>query len=108
MKRCAVPIIRYVQANGQIVEADVPLGSSVMQGAVDHMVEGIVAECGGACSCATCEVLVDESWMSLVGEACDIERDMLEGAGTPRANSRLSCQIEVTPELDGLVVAVPA
>ncbi|WP_028205157.1 2Fe-2S iron-sulfur cluster-binding protein [Paraburkholderia nodosa] len=103
-----MPVIKYVQANGLIVEADVPFGSSVMQGAVDHMVEGIVAECGGACSCATCAVHVDEAWVSLVGEACDLERDMLEGIGIQGANSRLSCQIEITSELDGLVVAVPA
>ncbi|WP_322057050.1 2Fe-2S iron-sulfur cluster-binding protein [Paraburkholderia sp. J63] len=103
-----MPVIKYVQANGQIVEADVPLGSSVMQGAVAHMIEGILADCGGACSCGTCTVHVDAAWMSLVGEACDLERDMLEGIGVQGANSRLSCQIEITPELDGLIVAVPA
>lgn len=103
-----MPVIKYVQSNGQVVEADVPLGSSVMQGAVDHMVEGLAAECGGACSCATCEVHVDEAWMEIVGEACDIEKDMLAASNALRSNSRLSCQIEITPELDGLVVAIPA
>ena len=102
-----MPVIKYVQASGEITEVDVPLGSSVMQGAVDNMIVGIVAECGGACSCATCEVHVDDAWMGAVGEACDIEREMLEGIGVPRSNSRLSCQIEITPELDGLVVAIP-
>jgi 2Fe-2S ferredoxin len=102
-----MPVIKYVQTSGETTEVDVPLGSSVMQGAVDNMIAGIVAECGGACSCATCEVYVDEAWMTAVGEACDVERDMLEGMGTPRHNSRLSCQIEITPELDGLVVAIP-
>ncbi|MGF6507352.1 2Fe-2S iron-sulfur cluster-binding protein [Paraburkholderia sp. 32] len=103
-----MPVIKYVQSNGQVVEADVPLGSSVMQGAVDHMVEGLAAECGGACSCATCEVHVDQAWMEIVGEACDIEKDMLAASSALRSNSRLSCQIEITPELDGLVVAIPA
>lgn len=103
-----MPVIKYVQSNGQVVEADVPLGSSVMQGAVDHMVEGLAAECGGACSCATCEVHVDQAWMEIVGEACDIEKDMLAASNALRSNSRLSCQIEITPELDGLVVAIPA
>ena len=102
-----MPVIKYVQANGQITEADVPLGSSVMQGAVDHMIEGLAAECGGACSCATCEVYVDEAWMEVVGEACDIEKDMLAASSALRSNSRLSCQIEITPDLDGLVVAIP-
>ncbi|WP_025596521.1 2Fe-2S iron-sulfur cluster-binding protein [Burkholderia sp. WSM2230] len=103
-----MPVIKYVQSNGQIIEADVPLGSSVMQGAVDHMVEGLAAECGGACSCATCEVHVDQAWMEVVGEACDIEKDMLAASSALCSNSRLSCQIEITPELDGLVVAIPA
>lgn len=102
-----MPVIKYVQSNGQVIEADVPLGSSVMQGAVDHMVEGLAAECGGACSCATCEVYVDDAWIELVGEACDIEKDMLTASSALRGNSRLSCQIEITPELDGLVVAIP-
>jgi 2Fe-2S ferredoxin len=103
-----MPVIKYVQSNGQVIEADVPLGSSVMQGAVDHMVDGLAAECGGACSCATCEVHVDQAWMEVVGEACDIEKDMLAASSALCSNSRLSCQIEITPELDGLVVAIPA
>lgn len=102
-----MPIVKYVQSNGQVAEIDVPVGSSVMQGAVDHMIEGVVAECGGACSCATCEVYVDDAWTSVVGEACDIEKEMLSVSGELRSNSRLSCQIEITPELDGLVVAIP-
>lgn len=102
-----MPVVKYVQVSGEITEVDVPLGSSVMQGAIDNMIAGIVAECGGACSCATCEVHVDDAWMSVVGDASDIEREMLEGLGEPRYNSRLSCQIEITPELDGLVVAIP-
>ncbi|SAL64095.1 Terpredoxin [Caballeronia choica] len=103
-----MPVIKYVQADGRAFEVDVPLGSSVMQGAVDNLIDGIAAECGGACSCATCEVHVDEAWMKIVGEACDIESDMLSASSGLRSNRRLSCQIEITPELDGLVVAIPA
>jgi ferredoxin, 2Fe-2S len=106
-----MPVIRYVQADGRAIDADVPLGSSVMQGAVDHFVEGIAAECGGACSCATCEVWVDAGWREAVGEACEIEREMLCAAGAEcdaeAGARRLACQIEVTEALDGLIVAVP-
>jgi 2Fe-2S ferredoxin len=108
MKEFAMTVIKYLQSNGKTFEVDVPIGSSVMQGAVDNMIEGIAAECGGACSCATCEVYVDEAWISIVGEACDIEKDMLEASGAWRPNSRLSCQIEITPELDGMLVTIPA
>ncbi|HXM33839.1 MAG TPA: 2Fe-2S iron-sulfur cluster-binding protein [Pyrinomonadaceae bacterium] len=103
-----MPVINYLQFNGKTFEVDVPVGSSVMQGAVDNMIEGIAAECGGACSCATCEVYVDEAWMPVVGEACDIEKDMLAAFSAWRTNSRLSCQIEVTPDMNGLVVTIPA
>jgi 2Fe-2S ferredoxin len=103
-----MPVVKYLQSNGQTFEVDIPIGSSVMQGAVDNLIEGIAAECGGACSCATCQVYVDEAWMAVVGEACDIEKDMLSASNTVRSNSRLSCQIEITPELDGLIVAIPA
>jgi 2Fe-2S ferredoxin len=102
-----MPVVKYVQADGRAFEVEVPVGSSVMQGAVDNLIEGIAAECGGACSCATCEVYVDEAWMPVVGEACDIERGMLSASSDLRRNSRLSCQIEVTPELEGLIVAIP-
>ena len=102
-----MPIITYIQPNGQAADVDVPLGSSVMQGAVDNMIEGIVAECGGACSCATCHVYVDPAWVDIVGPACDFEQDMLSAAAEVRSNSRLSCQIEITPELSGLIVSMP-
>ncbi|HBK50964.1 MAG TPA: (2Fe-2S)-binding protein [Pseudomonas sp.] len=102
-----MPLITYVQPDGKTVDVEVPLGSSVMQGAVDNMVEGIVAECGGACSCATCHVYVDPAWMDIVEPACDFELDMLAAANDVRSNSRLSCQIEITPELSGLIITMP-
>ncbi len=103
-----MPVITYIQHDGKEFPIDVPLGSSVMQGAVDNMVDGVLAECGGSCSCATCLVFVDESWMARVGEACDMERQMIEATREMPRNGRLSCQIEVTDDLDGLVVRVPA
>jgi 2Fe-2S ferredoxin len=102
-----MPLIIYVDASGERHEIEVAAGYSVMQGAVDNGVQGIVAECGGCCSCATCHVYVDEQWAERVGQADTFEQELLEGAAQPRANSRLSCQIEVTDALDGLLVYLP-
>lgn len=88
-----------------VVEA--PDGLSVMECARRANVPGIVAECGGACTCATCHVHVGAEWVSEVGEPSDMERDMLDFATDVRAESRLSCQITVGPALDGLTVKVP-
>lgn len=102
-----MPTINYKLPDGTQTVVDVPLGSSVMQGAVDNLIQGILAECGGACSCATCRVDVESAWMERVGEACDMEREMMDAGGQAGPNSRLSCQIEITPELEGLVVCIP-
>ena len=102
-----MPKIHYIEADGTEYEAEVAVGSTVMQGAVDNMIDGILAECGGSCSCATCHCYVDEAWFSKVGEAGSTEKTMLEMAMDPQSTSRLSCQIEVTEELDGLVVRLP-
>lgn len=102
-----MPVIKFIQADGREFPVNVPLGSSVMQGAVDSMIDGILAECGGGCSCATCLVYVDEAWMPQVGAAVDMEREMIDATRQAPPNARLSCQIEVTPELEGLVVRVP-
>ena len=87
------------------VEAEV--GSTVMESAIKNSVPGIEAECGGACACATCHVYVDEEWRAKVGAPSPMEEDMLDFGFDVRANSRLSCQIKVTPALDGLVVRTP-
>ncbi|HSV83143.1 MAG TPA: 2Fe-2S iron-sulfur cluster-binding protein [Ramlibacter sp.] len=100
-----MPTITYIQPSGRAQAVEVPVNSSVMQGAVDHLIDGVAAECGGCCSCATCVVHVDDAWLPVVGEACDMERDLL-GDAVPR-NGRLSCQIEVTADMDGLVVRIP-
>jgi ferredoxin, 2Fe-2S len=99
--------ITYIdhQGTARTVEADD--GSTVMETAVKNSVPGIEAECGGACACATCHVYVAAEWKEKVGEPSSREEDMLDFAFDVRENSRLSCQIRVRPELDGLVVTTP-
>lgn len=99
--------ITYIEFNGTQHIVEVNTGLSVMEGAIDNGVPGIEAECGGACSCATCHVYVDPAWVAATGNAEHLEKDMLECAMDLQDNSRLSCQIEVSDELDGLVVRMP-
>lgn len=99
--------ITYVEFDGTEKTFEIPTGLSVMEGAVRNGVEGVVAECGGACSCATCHVYVDDAWLDLIGTRTDTEDSMLDYAEDVRPNSRLSCQIRVTDGLDGLVVRCP-
>ncbi|MBU6206109.1 MAG: 2Fe-2S iron-sulfur cluster binding domain-containing protein [Alphaproteobacteria bacterium] len=104
-----MPSVTYIAADGTQHVLDVPLGENVMRGALYNDIEGIVGECGGALSCATCHCYVDEAWAAMVGQpASKDEDDLLEGVSSPRkATSRLSCQIVMTAELDGLVVHMP-
>lgn len=102
-----MPQVTFVSHDGTVTEVQAEPGVSVMQAALDNGVDGIIAECGGACSCATCHCYVDEAWMAKVGEPSEIEKDMLECVLEPKENSRLSCQITVSDELDGIVVNVP-
>jgi ferredoxin, 2Fe-2S len=99
--------ITFIQPDGgaQTVEGDA--GMTVMETAKKHLVDGIEAECGGACACATCHVYVDDQWRERVGPPAEMEEDMLDFAFDVRESSRLSCQIKVTDELDGLIVRVP-
>lgn len=100
--------IIFVSADGSSrIETEAANGSSVMEAAIRNGVPGIDAECGGACACATCHVYVDEEWTQEVGEPEPMEEDMLDFGFDIRPNSRLSCQIRVRDELDGLVVHVP-
>ena len=103
-----MPRIKYIEDNGKEHEVEVPLGWSVMEGAVKHLVPGIDADCGGACACATCHVYVDDAWIEKTGKASSMEESMLDFANDVEPTSRLSCQIKVRPELDGLVVRIPA
>lgn len=100
--------ITYIEASGASHIVDVQVGSSVMRGAVMNDVPGIVAECGGSCACGTCRVDVDEAWRERIGDGSDIEAATLEFREDPRPGLRLSCQIKVTEELDGLIVRMPA
>ena len=100
--------ITYVEFDGREHVLEVAPGLSVMQGAVANFVRGIIAECGGACSCATCHVYVDDAWVERLGKKTDFEEALLDAVCELRPNSRLSCQITVTPELDGLTVWLPA
>jgi 2Fe-2S ferredoxin len=86
---------------------DITTGHSVMEAAVKHVVPGIDADCGGACACATCHVYVDPAWQEKVGKPSEEEEMMLDFAEEVADNSRLSCQITVTDELDGLIVRIP-
>ncbi len=99
--------ITYIEHDGteHVVEAET--GGSVMEGAVKNSVPGIDADCGGACACATCHVYVDPDWLEKVGPRNEMEEDMLDFAFDIRDNSRLSCQIKVSDELDGLIVRMP-
>ncbi len=99
--------ITYIEFDGTEHIVDVTLGLSVMEGAIGNNVPGIEAECGGACSCATCHVYIDPAWVEATGSAEHLEKDMLECAMDLQDNSRLSCQIEVSEKLDGLVVRMP-
>lgn len=102
-----MPIIKYIDATGNETEAEVSVGNSVMQGAVDNMVDGILADCGGACACATCHCYVSDDWVEIVGEAEELEETMLDMVVERKVNSRLSCQIKITEALEGLVVHLP-
>ena len=102
-----MPKITYITADGSRTEVDAPNGSTVMENAIKNMVPGIEAECGGACACATCHVYVDEAWAAKTGSPDPMEEDMLDFAYDVQPTSRLSCQIKVSDELDGLVVRIP-
>ncbi|MBX3567276.1 MAG: (2Fe-2S)-binding protein [Rhizobiaceae bacterium] len=99
--------LTYIAFDGTQFDVDAPDGSTVMENAIRNAVPGIEAECGGACACATCHVYVDEAWKALTGEPESMEEDMLDFAFDVRPNSRLSCQIKVRPDLDGLVLRIP-
>ena len=99
--------ITFIQDDGSQQTVDAEDGMTVMESAVKNMVPGIDADCGGACACATCHVYVEPEWLEKTGEREEMEEDMLDFAFDVRENSRLSCQIKVAPELDGLTVRVP-
>jgi len=101
-----MPRVIFHDVDGQRIEANVSAGNTVMEAALDNGVAGILAECGGACACATCHAYVAEAWLPRLRPLEDMEDAMLDTAVERRPTSRLMCQIELTPELDGLEVFV--
>ena len=100
--------ITYIEHTGKNHTIDVTNGLSVMEGAVQNNIPGIDADCGGSMACATCHVYVKEEWFNKLPKKEDGEEDMLDMAFEPKQNSRLSCQLTVSDELDGLVVNIPS
>ena len=102
-----MPLITFTTHDGKATEVQVESGANLMQAAIDNGIDAILGECGGSCSCATCHCYVDKAWTSKTGEPSGMEKDMLDCVLEPRESSRLSCQIEVTDALDGLVIHLP-
>jgi 2Fe-2S ferredoxin len=103
-----MPTITYLDHTGEARTVEAKVGQTVMEAAIHNGVPGIEAECGGACACATCHVYIDEAWRPRVGPPEPMEEDMLDFAVDVRPASRLSCQITVREDLDGLTVTTPA
>jgi ferredoxin, 2Fe-2S len=99
--------ITFVEHNGKTHEIEATNGGTVMEAATKHNVPGIDADCGGACACATCHVYVDDAWLGKLNPMGSMEESMLDFAENVNKNSRLSCQIVVNEDLDGLIVSVP-
>ena len=102
-----MPKITYKDNQGNSKTIEVENGLSVMEGAIQNDVQGIDADCGGSMACATCHVYVEEKWLDKLPKAEDAEVDMIDMAHEPKKNSRLSCQLIVTDELEGLTVTTP-
>jgi len=102
-----MPKITYISHKGKKNTVEVAVGLSVMEGAIQNNIEGIDADCGGSMACATCHVYVPENWFNKLEKSQDAEQDMIDMAYDPKKNSRLSCQIIVSNELDGLEVNTP-
>ena len=99
--------ITYIENNGKSHSVDVADGLTVMEGAVQNNIPGIDADCGGGMACATCHVYVKDEWFDKINKKTEGEDDMLDQAYEPKKNSRLSCQIQVTDDIDGLEVYLP-
>ncbi len=103
-----MPLVKFITHDQSEHEVHVAEGTTLMHAAVDNGVPGILADCGGACSCATCHCYIDEAWSAKTGEADETEAQMLDFVMEPKPTSRLSCQITIDDSLDGLVVHLPA
>ena len=103
-----MPKINYIEHGGKKHTIEVANGLTVMEGAIQNNIPGIDADCGGSMACATCHVYVKEEWFNKLPKKEDGEEDMLDMAFEPKKNSRLSCQLIVSDELDGLIVSMPS
>ncbi len=102
-----MPRITFIDPDEGEHVVDIPLGWSLMEGAVRNLVPGIDADCGGACACATCHVYVDPKWIAALPPKGEMEETMLDFALATAPNSRLSCQVRVTSDMDGLILRIP-
>lgn len=101
--------VEFEQPDGTVTAVDATDGESVMRSALTHLVPGIVADCGGELSCATCHVIVGDAWIGVVGPPTGFENDMLDATSEEREpGSRLACQITVGPDIDGVRLRIPA
>ena len=102
-----MPKVIYIEKNGTRHEVEVPVGTSLMQSAINNMIPGIEGDCGGLCACATCHVYVREPWKQQCSEQEELETNILDFAYDVDEDSRLSCQIKMTEELDGIEIHLP-
>ncbi|MDP2800501.1 MAG: 2Fe-2S iron-sulfur cluster-binding protein [Phreatobacter sp.] len=102
-----MPQIIFIDHSGEKRPVEAASGATVMEAAIKNGIPGIVAECGGACACATCHVYVDDAWKAATGEPSHMEEDMLDFAFDVKPTSRLSCQIKVTDAMNGLIIHTP-
>jgi 2Fe-2S ferredoxin len=102
-----MPKIKFINADNSVQEIEAEAGTSLMQAAMDNNVEGILAECGGACSCATCHCYIEPAWMDKAGDISEVEKDMLDCVLEPQTNSRLSCQVTISDDMDGIEIHIP-
>lgn len=100
--------ISFVEQNGTKHDVEAEVGLSLMRAALNYDVPGIMADCGGECACATCHAYIDPAFFELIDPAAEEELDMLECAIDVRATSRLTCQVVLAPELDGMIIELPA
>ena len=100
--------ITFIQPDGSAATVEVETGLTVMEGAIENDITGVIAQCGGSCSCSTCHCYVADDWITALSPPEEEETGLIEFAWEPRESSRLTCQIRVTDELDGLVLHVPA
>ena len=102
-----MPTITYIEFNGSEHRIDVPEGKSLMQGAIDNLVPGILGDCGGSCTCATCHAYVDPAWLDRLDPLSGDEEMMLDAVMDRRPESRLCCQLKATSDWDGMIVRLP-